>query len=150
MTDILEKLYAVPETGADPELIDEAAAEIERLKAELDATNAALKQAYQKGYDTGREEVQGELDAVKSKSILVQLVEEKISSMTTAEFAQFMEAKAALATPVPSVPEGYQLVPVEPTQAMLRAWDSAASYEDNDADIRSAYRAMLTAAKEES
>ena len=37
MTDILKKLYAVPETGADPDLIDEVAAEIERLRAELDA-----------------------------------------------------------------------------------------------------------------
>lgn len=35
MSDILERLYAVPETGADPELIEAAAEYIEELHTEL-------------------------------------------------------------------------------------------------------------------
>jgi hypothetical protein len=42
---VVELLYAVPETGADPELIENAADEIQRLQAENEALRAKLELA---------------------------------------------------------------------------------------------------------
>ena len=56
---------------------------------------------------------------------------------------------AAPAEPV-SVPEGWQLVPIVPTQPMLRAWAEAQTIEgysqDTRRDYAAPYRAMLAAA----
>lgn len=55
--------------------------------------------------------------------------------------------------PAPSVPTGYQLVPVEPTEAMASAgWDDAIENEADNIDIydiAGIYRAMLSAARSE-
>jgi len=53
------------------------------------------------------------------------------------------ELDALKSSPVPSIPEGYQLVPVEPSEAMVRAGIG-------HTDLISEYKAMLAAAKEES
>ena len=52
------------------------------------------------------------------------------------------------AQPAPSVPEGWKLVPIEPTKEMRDAWDSAPICEDDDAEFRRAYSEMLAAAPE--
>ena len=44
--------------------------------------------------------------------------------------------------PAPSVPEGYQLVPIEPTEAMQEAWDGESS-------LMGTWNAMLAAARGE-
>ena len=55
-------------------------------------------------------------------------------------------------TPQPVVPEGYVLVPVEPTEAMLRAWFSATRESSEGVGtlgyFRAAYKALLSAGKE--
>jgi hypothetical protein len=54
-------------------------------------------------------------------------------------------------TQQPAVPEGYVLVPVEPTEAMLRAWFSATRESSEGVGtlgyFRAAYQALLSAAK---
>ena len=52
------------------------------------------------------------------------------------------------AQPAPSIPEGWKLVPIEPTQEMRDAWDSSPICEDDDAEFRRAYSEMLAAAPE--
>lgn len=52
------------------------------------------------------------------------------------------------AQPAPSVPEGWKLVPIEPTQEMRDAWELAPVCEYADAVFRCAYREMLAAAPE--
>ena len=44
--------------------------------------------------------------------------------------------------PAPSAPEGYQLVPIEPTEAMQEAWDGESS-------LMGTWNAMLAAARSE-
>jgi hypothetical protein len=55
------------------------------------------------------------------------------------------------ASPQPVVPEGYVLVPVEPTEAMLRAWFSATRESSEGVGtlgyFRAAYKALLSAGK---
>ena len=48
----------------------------------------------------------------------------------------------------PAVNGGWQLVPIEPTQEMRNAWDSSPICEDDDAEFRRAYSAMLAATPE--
>ncbi len=48
--------------------------------------------------------------------------------------------------PLQQAPEGWQLVPKEPTRAMLDACYSAEEAYDEDISIRNEYRAMLAAA----
>lgn len=55
-------------------------------------------------------------------------------------------ARAALGAP--SVPDGWKLVPIEPTKEMRAAWDSSPICEDDDAEFRRAYIEMLAAAPE--
>lgn len=55
---------------------------------------------------------------------------------------------ARIAQTAPSVPEGWRLVPIEPTQEMRNAWDSSPICEDDDAEFRRAYSEMLAAAPE--
>ena len=53
-TDIIERLRATPETGADPDMIYETADEIERLRTELaerDRYDAAILEAVQKHFE---------------------------------------------------------------------------------------------------
>ena len=158
MTDILEKLYAVPETGADPELIDEAAAEIERLKAELDAAkaDAALTRCQLKesrademqamAYLNQIREVIGGADyphTVKIAHGLKRMVDEmeaqepvyyapnnavknRATTMLVGLYAVNPTDVPLYTRPVPSVPEGYQLVPIKPTSQMLVAFSHAA------------------------
>jgi hypothetical protein len=56
------------------------------------------------------------------------------------------------ASPQPVVPEGYVLVPVEPTEAMLMAWFSATRESSEGVGtlgyFRAAYKALLSAGKE--
>jgi hypothetical protein len=52
------------------------------------------------------------------------------------------------ATPQPVVPEGYVLVPAEPTRAMLDAAIATPCAEDQDEDYVNMYKAMLSAGKE--
>ena len=52
------------------------------------------------------------------------------------------------AQPAPSIPEGWKLVPIEPTKEMRDAWDSAPICEDDDAEFRRAYSEMIAAAPE--
>ena len=54
----------------------------------------------------------------------------------------------AQAQPAPSIPEGWKLVPIEPTQEMRDAWELAPVCEYADAVFRCAYREMLAAAPE--
>jgi hypothetical protein len=50
------------------------------------------------------------------------------------------------AVQAPIVPEGWQLAPGDVTQQMIHAWTSAPNnFEDDDDNIRIAYRAMLAA-----
>jgi hypothetical protein len=55
------------------------------------------------------------------------------------------------ASPQPVVPEGYVLVPVEPTEAMLMAWFSATRESSEGVGtfgyFRAAYKALLSAGK---
>ena len=59
-----------------------------------------------------------------------------------------IEARVTGAQPAPSVPEGWKLVPIEPTQEMRDAWELAPVCEYADAVFRYAYREMLAAAPE--
>jgi hypothetical protein len=56
------------------------------------------------------------------------------------------------ASPQPVVPEGYVLVPVEPTEAMLMAWFSATRESSEGVGtlgyFRAAYKALLSVGKE--
>lgn len=45
-----------------------------------------------------------------------------------------------------TVPDGWQLVPVELTDTMRDAWDSAPIGDDDDLNMQNAYRAMIAAA----
>ncbi|ELP5232503.1 hypothetical protein R1Z32_001378 [Citrobacter freundii] len=49
----------------------------------------------------------------------------------------------------PATPDGYVLVPVELTQDMRAAWDSAPHTDDDDNDMQAAYRAMIAAAPQQ-
>jgi hypothetical protein len=55
--------------------------------------------------------------------------------------------------PKPVVPDGYVLVPVEPTEAMLMAWFSATRESSEGVGtlgyFRAAYKALLSAGKED-
>ena len=53
-----------------------------------------------------------------------------------------------VAYPAPSVPEGYQLVPIEPTVDQIVAGQDAASIENSKRIVR-IYKAMLSAARSE-
>ena len=76
--------------------------------------------------------------------------------MTTPEQSRYNKVLALMKTcatrldepPAPSIPEGWKLVPIEPTQEMRNAWDSAPICEDDDAEFRRAYSEMLAAAPE--
>ena len=59
-----------------------------------------------------------------------------------------IDAMPQCTQPAPSVPEGWKLVPIEPTKEMRDAWDSAPICEDDDAEFRRAYSEMLAAAPE--
>jgi hypothetical protein len=63
-----------------------------------------------------------------------------------AEHNNFMQRNnqvvALYDNPAPSVPEGYQLVPIEPTEAMQEAWDGESS-------LMGTWNAMLAAARSE-
>ncbi|MEB6632759.1 hypothetical protein [Kluyvera cryocrescens] len=48
-----------------------------------------------------------------------------------------------------AIPDGWALVPVELTQDMRAAWDSAPNTDDDDHDMQAAYRAMIAAAPQE-
>jgi hypothetical protein len=62
--------------------------------------------------------------------------------------------KLYLAAGAQGIPEGYQLVPMEPTQEMLTAGHQCPviddGSEDGSEDYRAVYKAMLIAAKEQS
>jgi hypothetical protein len=65
------------------------------------------------------------------------------------------ELDALKSSPVPSIPEGYQLVPVEPTFKMQRAGMYTESNPDDPVsltfrEVTAIYKAMIAAAKEES
>ena len=62
--------------------------------------------------------------------------------------AAWKAAKRHGAQPAPIIPEGWKLVPIEPTPEMRDAWDSAPICEDDDAEFRRAYREMITSAPE--
>ena len=47
-----------------------------------------------------------------------------------------------------SAPDGWKLVPIEPTKEMRAAWDSSPICEDDDTEFRRAYSEMLAAAPE--
>ncbi|HBD2919355.1 TPA: hypothetical protein JLC50_002246 [Escherichia coli] len=47
------------------------------------------------------------------------------------------------------LPEGWVVVPVELTQDMRAAWDSAPNTEDDDYNMQAAYRAMIAAAPQQ-
>ena len=79
----------------------------------------------------------------------------KKADATQATFDQLVEdTRAAILTsnsgaqPAPSVREGWKLVPIEPTEAMLRAMTDpfVAINGDNRKAFESAYTAMLAAA----
>jgi hypothetical protein len=64
------------------------------------------------------------------------------------------ELDALKSDPVPSIPEGYQLVPVEPTFEMQRAGMYTESNPDDPVsltfrEVTAIYKAMLAAAKDE-
>ena len=61
------------------------------------------------------------------------------------DYARLCLSCARRAAPV-NVPEGYKLVPVEPTQEMMHAWDAAPFDIDSDTEFKNAYRYMLAAA----
>lgn len=48
-----------------------------------------------------------------------------------------------------AVPDGYVVVPVELTQNMRAAWDSAPNTDDDDHNMQAAYRAMIAAAPQQ-
>ena len=52
------------------------------------------------------------------------------------------------AQPAPRIPEGWKLVPIEPTPGMRDAWDASPICEDDSAEFRRAYMNMLAAAPE--
>lgn len=49
----------------------------------------------------------------------------------------------------PVIPDGWVLVPVELTQDMRAAWDSAPNTDDDDHNMHSGYRAMIAAAPQQ-
>lgn len=67
-----------------------------------------------------------------------------------------IEARVTEAQPAPSVPEGWKLVPIEPTPKMMRAAQKAdhdhGNHEEwleyDGEDVKPVYRAMLAAAPE--
>jgi hypothetical protein len=72
-----------------------------------------------------------------------------LSMDDTDEIAEYIVTR----TPQPVVPEGYVLVPVEPTEAMLMAWFSATRESSEGVGtlgyFRAAYKALLSAGKED-
>lgn len=69
------------------------------------------------------------------------------AALVTVHKKAIERARAALASAAPlAVPDGWALVPIEPTPEMQTAWDKAPFYEDIDEEFRSAYRAMIEAA----
>ncbi|WP_027855586.1 hypothetical protein [Marinobacterium litorale] len=72
-------------------------------------------------------------------------------SIRVTDYEQFAEMHGRDVTPLYAIPEGYALVPVEPTDAMVDAALACADDESipEDAFAQSAYRAMITAAQEQ-
>lgn len=64
----------------------------------------------------------------------------------TLDAIEELKAKALAAAAPVAAPDGWKLVPIEPTPEMQAAWDKAPFDEDIDEEFRSAYRAMIEAA----
>ena len=91
---------------------------------------AQAREKEERAYRESEEEKQNELLA------RIIALEEKIDAMPQCT------------QPAPSIPEGWKLVPIEPTKEMRDAWDSAPICEDDDAEFRRAYSEMIAAAPE--
>ena len=120
----------MPQTGALQVIDDEPlcmAKRIEELEAQVMAMAELLRDA--RKYVTALGKPDDEVSTVQ---------------MTVSRIDELLAGQA----PAPSVPEGWQLVPVEPTQEMVECGLMAAVYEGDSASciLASAYRAMLSAA----
>lgn len=152
MTDIVAELRARAQQGR---FNLEAADEIERLRAELSeqcrllgmsAEREAKHLAQIAALEKERDALRAELDALKSQEPVAWLIDWADEPDLGHYFSESAvdedsgRSRPLFLHPVPaSVPEGWQLVPIEPTQEMLDAtsWPNCAGTD---------YKKMLAAA----
>jgi hypothetical protein len=82
------------------------------------------------------------VDALTPDGETIAVGENEIELLTD---ALYLELLAAALTAPPGVPEGFRLVPVEPTEGMSRAWFKTSARNEVE-DWRAKYQAMLAAA----
>ena len=115
MADIIERLYAVPETGADPELIEAAAAEIERLRAEIARREDGAERMALKGIEM-RAEIQR---LISERNAFGLAIDRALSGIVPDEHplrSRLVEIAAMRAQTAPSVPDEW-MDPNDKTQA---------------------------------
>ena len=130
------------------ELLDEIAA----LKVDRDAGNVGLH--HLKGHNDA---LRAELDALKSQNPVAMVVDNKTEEggmewllmESDSQYRNLDFGEPLYARPVPAIPEGYALVPVEPTDEMKEAGrkELGALYGRHGA--ANCYKAMISAAKEQ-
>ena len=65
------------------------------------------------------------------------------------EYVELGRFQEAVSGNCPVIPDGWVMVPVELTPDMRAAWDSAPYTDDDDNDMKAAYRAMIAAAPQQ-
>jgi hypothetical protein len=104
-------------------------------------TQRLLQDAIEALQDLQSGEPVGEVTVTKNES-------GQIVSVTRNDSEGRILSMIAESTPQMVVPEGYVLVPAEPTRAMLDAAIATPCAEDQDEDYVNMYKAMLSAGKE--
>jgi hypothetical protein len=159
MSDLIKRLrYDSPTYGTN----EEAADEITRLRAELDAQcekfriESELREYWGEQWEAKYAEcaaLRAELDALKSSPVPTcwAQVDDDGKPIGVLDFENPPYYSTPLyAAPVPSIPEGYQLVPVEPTREMKMAGLHAdIPVSLSFTEVTAIYKAMIAAAKEE-
>ena len=126
--------------------------EIAALNADRNAGNVGLH--HLKGHNDA---LRAELDALKSQNPVAMVVDNKTEEggmewllmESDSQYRNLDFGEPLYARPVPAIPEGYALVPVEPTDEMKEAGrkELGALYGRHGA--ANCYKAMISAAKEQ-
>jgi len=136
--------------------------ECEALRADFDAQTEMLREAGEVC-----ERLTAELDALKSQAPIAYMYEytwpmdgSPVWRRDSQEWygQQAKSSRPIYAKPMPSIPDGYQLVPIEPKYSMVTAGMDVGVRPESPVrvlylsmeEVTELYRAMLAAAKEES